>query len=101
MTKNEDAALTNIPVPARDSDIAAILHAQFSHLDNGEVRALLEQLHSPVWTNEELLEVFAVSHFEPPYVHVICQKTGRRGTVMYVDTPRFYFAFVEDEKDDQ
>lgn len=96
MPKNCDKS-TNIPVLATNTDVAAVLHAQYGHLESGEVRAILEQLHKPVWNNDELLEVFEVSHFEPPYVHVIRKEDGKRGTVMFVDAPRFYFSFSSDE----
>ncbi|NDC55298.1 MAG: hypothetical protein EBZ69_00425 [Alphaproteobacteria bacterium] len=97
MTKNEQPAITNISVDASNADVAAVLKAQYGHLENGEVRAMLEVSCGPVWTNDELLEVFEVSHFEPPYVHVIRKEDGKRGTVMFVDTPRFYFSFTAEE----
>jgi hypothetical protein len=96
MTKNENTVITNIPVTASDEDIVALLRCQYGHLESGEVRTLLEQMHANVWTNEQLLEVFEVSHFEPPYVHVIRKDDGKRGTVMFTDSPRFYFSFAEE-----
>lgn len=90
---------TDIQILA-NTNVANVLHAQYGHLESGEVRALLEQLHNPVWNNEELLNVFEVSHFEPPYVHVIKKDDGQRGTVMFVDTPRFYFSFSADNSNE-
>lgn len=94
MTKNDNDISTTIPVRATNKDVAAVLKAQYGHLESGEVRTLLERINSPVWTNDELLETFEVSHFEPPYVHVIRKDNGQRGTVLFVDSPRFYFSFA-------
>lgn len=100
MTKNEQPAITTIPVNANNADVAAVLRAQYGHLESGEVRAAFEYAGTPVWTNDELLDVFEVSHFEPPYVHVIRKEDGKRGTVMFVDSPRFYFSFAAEETND-
>lgn len=94
MTANDASTSTNIPVCASNETIARVLVEQYGHLESGEARALLEHLHAPVWTTDELLETFEVSHFEPPYVHVIRKEDGKRGTVMFTDSPRFYFAFA-------
>lgn len=95
MSHDKIETVTEIPVCASNKSVANILSAQYGHLESGEVRALLEQMHSPVWSNDELLDTFEVSHFEPPYVHVIRKEDGRRGTVMFTDSPRFYFAFSD------
>jgi hypothetical protein len=95
MSHDKFDAVTAIPVCATNKSVADILKAQYGHLESGEVRALLEQSHSPVWSNDELLDTFEVSHFEPPYVHVIRKTDGQRGTVMFIDSPRFYFAFSD------
>jgi hypothetical protein len=100
MTKHEQPAITTISVDAGDADVAAVLQAQYGHLENGEVRAMLEVSGGQVWTNDELLEIFEVSHFEPPYVHVIRKEDGKRGTVMFVDAPRFYFSFAAEENNE-
>lgn len=95
MPKNFEKS-TSIPVFSKNTDVANVLHSQYGHLESGEVRTILEQAHAPVWNNDELLNVFEVSHFEPPYVHVIKKEDGTRGTVMFVDAPRFYFSFSAD-----
>lgn len=100
MTKNEQLAITTIPVDANNADVAAVLQAQYGHLENGEIRAMLEVSGRQVWTNDELLETFEVSHFEPPYVHVIRKEDGQRGTIMFIDTPRFYFSFAAEENNE-
>lgn len=59
-----------------------------------EIRSVLrEQYGENVWNSEELLDTFEVSHFEPPYVHVIRKVDGVHGTVAFNDNPRLYFAF--------
>lgn len=91
---------TDIELNASKTDAIRILAAQYAHLNQTEARVILEKIHKPVWTNDELLDVFEVSHFDPPHVHVIRKTDGVRGTVAFIDTPRLYFAFhPEDDHD--
>jgi hypothetical protein len=100
MSKKDSDLTTDIIVVASNKDVVALLKNQYSHLEKGEVRTILEQTQTPVWSNDELLETFEVSHFEPPYVHVIRKEDARRGTVMFLDDPRLYFSFsTEDENE--
>jgi hypothetical protein len=101
MTRNENAVITSITVTSSNDDVISLLKAQYGHLDGGEARALLEHAHNNVWTNDQLMETFEVSHFEPPYVHVIRKEDGQRGTVMFTDSPRLYFSFAEEEDDNE
>lgn len=81
--------------------LAHLLDNRFANMDAGEVRAILEDAYPSdlwtdeknVWTGEQLLDIFEISHFAPPYVHVIRKADAVRGTVLFVDAPRFYFAF--------
>ena len=93
MAKQHSDVIEKIAVNAKNCDIVDILRTQYAHLSENEVRAILQQVHAKVWTNEELLVDFEVSHFDPPYVHVIRKEDGLRGTVMFIDSPRFYFSF--------
>lgn len=71
-----------------------IIKEQLDRRGPAEIRAVLQdQYGEQVWNSEELLDTFEVSHFEPPYVHVIQKADGVRGTVAFNDDPRFYFAF--------
>jgi hypothetical protein len=88
-----------------------VIASEFAHMESGEVRARLEAAFPPksknpetdlweidnvsdVWNEDELLAAFEVSHFDAPYAHVIRKEDGQRGTVMFIDSPRFYFAFI-------
>ena len=86
---------TNIDIVADSrTTLARVLQDRFATMEAGEIRATLETTYgADVWTSAELLDVFEVSHFEPPYVHVIRKVDGVRGTVVFVDEPRFYFSF--------
>ena len=93
MGKPNAALHTDIEIVAAQQDITRILTAQYSHMPIDDARAILSTINSPVWSNDELLDVFEVSHFDPPYVHVIRKENGDRGTVAFIDKPRLYFAF--------
>ena len=100
MSNTAQTPHTNIEINASNKDVVRILAAQYAHMDQAAARATLAKTHNPVWTNEELLDLFEVSHFDPPYAHVIRKIDGVRGTVAFIDTPRLYFAFHTEEPND-
>jgi hypothetical protein len=96
MTQNKaETPTTDIAVDLTNDIVATLFKYQFANLDSGELRAALEDYYGEgrVWNSEELLQQFEVSHFEPPYVHVISKTDGVRGTVAFNDEPRLYFSF--------
>jgi hypothetical protein len=96
MTQNKaEIPTTDVDVDLTNDSVVLIFKHQFAHLDSGELRAALEDYYGEgrVWNNEELLQSFEVSHFEPPYVHVIDKTNSFRGTVLFNDEPRLYFAY--------
>jgi len=99
MDKTKIAPNTDIEIVASQQGVARILAAQYAHMSSDEAKAALARTNNPVWSNDELMEVFEVSHFDPPYVHVIKKADGTRGTVAFIDTPRLYFAFQEETND--
>ena len=91
---NSTIPTTDVPLDVTRETLVHVFKDQFAHLDVGELRALLETTYNgQVWNSEELLQYFEVSHFEPPYVHVIHKTNGFRGTVLFNDEPRLYFWF--------
>ena len=96
MTKPEnkpEPETIDVEIPGGLQAIVDILHDQYGALDGGEVRAKLEALEPNVWTSDEFVRQFDVSNVHPPYVDVIRKEDGATGTVMFVDSPRFYFSF--------
>ena len=95
MTTNKTAIpTTDVTLDLTRATLVDMFKDQFAHLDGGELRTLLADTYgNQVWNSEELLQHFEVSHFEPPYVHVISKTDGVRGTVAFNDEPRFYFSF--------
>lgn len=49
-----------------------------------------------VWSTAELSERFEVIAFRAPFAVVREKATGKKGTVMFQHSPRFYFSFKED-----
>ena len=49
-----------------------------------------------VWDTSELTERFEVLGFMAPFAIVRDRVTGRKGTVEFQHSPRFYFHFIED-----
>jgi hypothetical protein len=86
-------ATTDVNITGDNETLAAILQNQYGRLEAGEARAALEAAYEKVWNAAELAEQFDVADFAPPYVHVINKQSGQPGTVLYLDSPRFYFLF--------
>lgn len=100
MAKTNSAINTDIEIVATQADVARVLNAQYSHMSLDEARDVLSRTNSPVWSNEELLDIFEIHKFDPPYVHVIRKADGIRGTVAFIESPRLYFAFHPEETND-
>jgi hypothetical protein len=60
------------------------------------IRQELEARHSKVWSTEELREEFEVLGFMAPIVVVKRKSDGKKGSLQFQHSPRFYFNFVED-----
>ena len=100
MNKTTNDLNTNIDIVASQNDVARILNGQYAGMSVADARSFLLQTNSDVWSNEELLDTFEAASFDPPYVHVIRKSDGQRGTVVFIDTPRLYFAFQPEETND-
>lgn len=102
MAKNETGitATTDVQTDHTRQTVRDVINEQFVDLTEDEIRARLMARGDQVWTNEQLVEDFAISHFEPPYVHVIRKADKKRGTVLFRDNPRLYFKFVESQGSD-
>lgn len=85
---------TQIPLDIGHVMLRNVIKEQLDRRGQDEIRTVLQdQYGEQVWNSEQLMDTFEVSHFEPPYVHVIRKSDGVRGTVAFNDDPRFYFAF--------
>lgn len=88
-----DNLTTDVNIAGDNDTLRAILQNQYGRLEAGEARTALEAAYEKVWNDAELAEQFEVSNVEPPYLHVIDKQSGQPGTVLYLDSPRFYFLF--------
>lgn len=79
-----------------DQLVVDVLRNYYAGRGEDETRADLEKKYGDVWNDEELLAEFGVQFFDGPRVHVIRRTDGTRGTVGFIDSPRFYFAFMPD-----
>jgi hypothetical protein len=84
---------TEISVGADNETLVDFLENQYGKLEAGEARAALEDQYSTVWNEDELQAAFSVHEIVPPYVYVVHKESGQTGTLIYVDSPRFYFLF--------
>lgn len=57
-------------------------------------RAALEAKHGQCWDTSELQEDFEVLGFAAPFVVVRRRADGKRGSLMFRHSPRFYFSFT-------
>ena len=63
-------------------------------------RLHLENTYGQVWSNAQLKRDFGVYRFEHRTVRVVRKLDGKKGSLLYQDTPRFYFSFLEDKSRD-
>jgi hypothetical protein len=59
-------------------------------------RAWLEAHHGKVWDSSQLRQDFNVMGFLAPFVVVQEKATGKKGSMEFCHSPRFYFNWQED-----
>ena len=64
-------------------------------------REALEAQHGQVWDTSELGRDFDVEGFLTPYVVVHRRSNGQRGSLLFQNHPRFYFAFEPYQKSEK
>ena len=81
--------------PIRRNRMAEI-NSSVESKDRETERKRLEARYGPVWDIEQLSTEFDVLGFMAPYVVVKRKSDGRKGSLEFQHTPRFYFNFVLD-----
>jgi hypothetical protein len=66
-----------------------------SNDEAAERARLTESYGDQVWNTQELGEAFEVLSFAAPLCIVRRKSDGRKGSVMFQHSPRFYFQFQE------
>jgi hypothetical protein len=56
-------------------------------------RAELEKQYGQVWDTQQLQKDFTVVGFGAPFVSVIRKKDGKKGSLQFQHSPRYYFDF--------
>jgi hypothetical protein len=59
-------------------------------------REALEAAHGQVWDTQQLAADFEVLGFMAPFVIVRRRSDGKKGSLEFQHSPRFYFAFQPD-----
>ena len=59
-------------------------------------REQLERVYGQVWTTDELTKDFEVIGFAAPFVVVKRKSDGKKGSLEFQHSPRFYYNFVRD-----
>jgi hypothetical protein len=87
----------DITEPVRRIQVAAI-NSSVESDDKASEKARLEDIHGKgnVWSTDELSTRFEVIGFMAPYCVVKDRQTGKKGSVQFQHSPRFYFNYVED-----
>jgi len=77
------------------SDEAEMIRRQMVATINANAgpRADLESQHGQVWGTTELQTDFQVLGFAAPFVIVKRRSDGIRGSLMFQNSPRFYYSF--------
>lgn len=64
--------------------------------DKDTERRRLEQLYGKVWDTKEMGEEFEPLGFMAPIIVVRRRSDGKKGSLLFQHSPRFYFTFHED-----
>jgi hypothetical protein len=76
---------------------ARISELNFGLTENKDARrAELEAQYGKVWDTTELSEEFTAIGFMAPFVMVKQKVSGKKGSLEFCHSPRFYFNYVED-----
>ncbi len=59
-------------------------------------RARLEKEYGKVWSTDELRIDFEVIGFAAPLIVVKRRSDGKKGSLFFTHSPRYYFSFKED-----
>jgi hypothetical protein len=59
-------------------------------------RAKLEEKYGEVMTTNEMQERYSVEGFLAPFIVCRRKSDGKRGTLMFSHSPRYYFSWQED-----
>jgi len=65
---------------------------------NAGPRAELEREHGQVWDTQELQRDFDVLGFMAPFVVVTRKADGKKGSLTFQHSPRFYYGFQADRR---
>ena len=71
--------------------IRRVMVQEINH--NPVSREALEARHGKVWDTEEMARDFDGLSFAAPFMIVAEKSTGKKGSLMFQDRPRFYFSF--------
>lgn len=66
-------------------------------LESGQPHADLE-VAKERWDHNEVRDAFEIIGFMAPFCAAIRKSDGKRGSLEFTHSPRFYFNFVEDER---
>lgn len=81
---------TNDPTEDARREIQAALNAEQAE------REALEAKYGQVWDTEQIREEFEVLGFMAPFVVVKRKSDGKKGSLEFQHSPRYYFRFQED-----
>ena len=62
---------------------------------NPSEREIMELKYGRVWTTDELTSEFQVEGFMAPFIVAIRKSDHVKGSLMFQDSPRFYFNWQE------
>lgn len=71
-------------------------YGQQVNSDESAARTDLESRYGQVWNTDQLREAFDVVGFCAPFVVVVRKSDGKRGSMEFTHSPRFYFGFHPD-----
>jgi hypothetical protein len=83
--------------PIRRARQAELINELDGLTDEQAAREALEAQYGQVYSTPELRSAFTVIGFAAPYVVAVEKATGKKGSLEFTHSPRFYFNWIEDK----
>lgn len=76
-------------------DTEVLRRTMVQAINSGDnTRATLEEKYGKVWDTEQMQAEFQALGFAAPFIIVQERATGKKGSLMFAHSPRFYFSFT-------
>ncbi len=86
----------NDPTEGFRRGLVNVINTQVESQEPDDERTRLEKIHGEIWDTSEVTKNFSIEAFMAPFVVATHRESGKKGTLMFQHSPRFYFLWSPD-----